>query len=909
MKQHLSMQDIAQSKSGIDPNSSTTKYAESSLKNGFCWDILNSVMDMVMVVSPEFKIIRTNQSMAQWILDKGYQTNLTGVDCSTIMPNLTDTAKKEYIQTLSKGEKIVLSKPLLSTHNNSLLGTNFIPFMKNDVLREVAILFREIDNHSASLSYLDLVSASHDRAIIIHDFSGQILAWDQGAEKIYGYDEDEAMQMTIDNITYSDDRDTYLQIIRSLYNGVKVKIFEIQRISKSGNAIYVLVNAKLITDENQQPYAVALSEYDISEIKRTRKALQDSEDKYNTLTKNINVGIYRSLPDDDGRFIEINPAALRMFGIKNKDESMNISISNLYYNQKDREIFKKNIAKHGHVDREEFLLKKIDGTPFWCSITAVAHKDKTGAVKYYDGILEDITDRIFSHQQIQQSEKRYRDLIENLGEGIIVLDSDYKIRLANSAAEYIFLGESGNLLNYSFVEFVDDKNLRKLKKYVKNHKKSCEQNCDLDILLPNGVSRIISVSCAPRYFEDSKKKEILAVVRDVTNIRKMEEDIIKATKLESISILAGGIAHDFNNILTIILGNLSLAKMFLTNDENILKRIEKAENAANRAKDLTQQLLTFSKGGSPVKKISSIKELIEESVNFSLTGSKIKCELSIPDDIWALEIDEGQISQSINNLIINAMQAMPDGGHIFFSVRNLTLKSGNNLRLKPGQYLKIVIEDEGTGIPQKNLDKIFDPYFTTKEKGNGLGLSSVYSIVSTHDGTITVDSTIGIGTKFNIYLPANSEFNYVHDNKSENITQGDGKVLVMDDEEEILEVAQIILKNLGYDVATAKDGKEAIALYKSAMEENKKFDVVIMDLTIRGGMGGKLAIKKLLELDPDANTIVSSGYSNDPIMANFKDYGFTDVIKKPFKAKDLCKILKNIIETPSSASECKIMLK
>jgi two-component system cell cycle sensor histidine kinase/response regulator CckA len=880
----------------MDPSSLI--YHDSSINSEFNWALLDAIRDMVLTVTPEFKIFRTNRSMSHWLIQNGYQSNITGIDCTVIMRKFSDEMKSDYLQKLSKGKTIFLEESTLQLNGSSNVVSHFIPFLKKNMINEIAIIFKRLEPQTVTKPYIDIAKSSHDRAIIIHDFDGQIMAWDQGAEKIYGYSEDKALQMNITEITTPEDLNAYQHIMNNLYNGATVQTFEIQRRAKSGDKVYVWVNTKLIKDENNQPYAIALTDYNISEIKRARKALRDSEDKYNTLTENIRVGIYRTLPDDDGRFIEINPAALKMFGIKNRTEAMKTRISDLYHNPKDRQLFKKKIEQNGHIDREEFLLERTDGTQFWCSISAVAHKDQNGNIKYYDGILEDITDRIVYQKKIKRSEKRYRDLIDNLSEGIIVLDSKFNIRLANSAAENILLGEPGNLTKHNFVEFIDDENLRNLKKYVRNHKKSREQNCDLDILIPNGISRTISVSCSPHYAEDSKRKEILAVIRDVTNIRKMEEDIIKATKLESISILAGGIAHDFNNILTIILGNLSLAKMFLSNDENILKRIEKAEVAANRAKDLTQQLLSFSKGGSPVKKISSIKELIEESVNFSLTGSKIKCELSIPDDTWALEIDEGQISQSINNLIINAMQAMPDGGHIFFSVRNLTLKKGNHLRLKAGQYLKITIEDEGSGIPPKFLKKIFDPYFTTKEKGNGLGLSSVYSIVSKHDGTITVNSTAGIGTKFDIYLPANSKLKYTGSQQSENLIQGEGRVLVMDDEEEILEVAQIILKNLGYKVDTAKNGKKALELYKSALDKDQKYDAIILDLTIRGGMGGKVAVKKILEWDPDANAIVSSGYSNDPILANFTEHGFKDVIKKPFKAKDLCKILKMIIDQP-----------
>ncbi|MBD2100334.1 GAF domain-containing protein [Leptolyngbya sp. FACHB-261] len=377
--------------------------------------------------------------------------------------------------------------------------------------------------------------------------------------------------------------------------------------------------------------------------------------------------------------------------------------------------------------------------------------------------------------------------------------------------------------------------------------------------------------------------------------QKMEEELIKARKLESIGILAGGIAHDFNNILTIILGNVSLAQMDAHPDSQIYARLTEARKASQRAKDLTQQLLTFSKGGAPIKKTASIAELIKDTLGFGLRGSNVKCELSIAEDLWPVEMDEGQISQVLNNLIINANQAMPDGGTVQVKVENIELEEESFLPLAGGQYVKISIQDQGIGIPEEHLSKIFDPYFTTKQKGSGLGLSTSYSIIKNHGGLIDVESELEVGTEFCIYLPASQNQILAEAEEEKNSTAGKGKILVMDDEEKVREIAGKMLTHFGYDVGFAKDGLEAVELYKKAKKADQPFDAVIMDLTVPGGVGGKEAIKKLLRFDPGVKAIVSSGYSNDPLVAQFQQYGFRGLLAKPYEIEKLHEVLSKIL--------------
>ncbi|MGQ9611009.1 MAG: hybrid sensor histidine kinase/response regulator [bacterium] len=387
-------------------------------------------------------------------------------------------------------------------------------------------------------------------------------------------------------------------------------------------------------------------------------------------------------------------------------------------------------------------------------------------------------------------------------------------------------------------------------------------------------------------------------MRDVTEKKRMEEDILRMQKLESIGILAGGIAHDFNNILTGILGNISLAKINIDPEHESYERLTEAEKATYQAKSLTQQLLTFSSGGSPILKTTLINDLLIESVNFILSGSKVRAEFYISDDLNPVNIDKGQINQVINNIILNAVQAMPSGGIIKVYAENASLKEGLVSNLKPGNYVKISIQDNGIGIPKEHLPKIFDPYFTTKQKGSGLGLTISYAIIKKHNGHIEVDSELGKGTTFHIYLPASTEQAQIEkEEKEQDIIYGEGNILIMDDEKLIRELVQFLLIKIGYKTEVASHGEEAIELYKRSIETGKPFDAVIMDLTIPGGMGGEETIKKLLEIDPKVKAIVSSGYSNDPIMADYAKYGFSGVIAKPYKIKELSKVLHDIINS------------
>jgi two-component system, cell cycle sensor histidine kinase and response regulator CckA len=413
----------------------------------------------------------------------------------------------------------------------------------------------------------------------------------------------------------------------------------------------------------------------------------------------------------------------------------------------------------------------------------------------------------------------------------------------------------------------------------------------------NGTQVVLETSGVPFFDESGSFKGYRGIDRDITERKKVEEEQQNIQKLESIGLLAGGIAHDFNNILTAILGNITLARMFLPPGDKSAERLAVAEKASMRARGLSQQLLTFAKGGAPITETIALPHLVQEAVGLAVRGSNVRDEyFFFPDDLRPVEADESQLNQAINNLAFNAVEAMPEEGVLTVTASNEILPLENTLGLLPGEYIRIDIKDQGVGIAAEIQERIFDPYFTTKDQGSGLGLAISFSIVKRHGGAITVDSTPGKGSTFSIFLPASQKIMVAHQPKeSEEVLPGTGRILVMDDEETVSQVAVEMLQHLGYRAETVRDGVEAITAFRQAIAASKPFDAVITDLTVAAGMGGKETVRHLLEIDPQVKVIVSSDYSNDPILANYTSYGFKGVIPKPFSLTDLSKTLEEVI--------------
>jgi PAS domain S-box-containing protein len=598
--------------------------------------------------------------------------------------------------------------------------------------------------------------------------------------------------------------------------------------------------------------------------------------------------------DGEGRFLDLNQVACERYGYA-RDEMLRRHVGDL------------NTPEHApHCEGRMAKLLRDGATIFETVHQAkdgrripteiCARVIRGGGPNFIISICRDVTERV----KAKEEQQIFMSLVENSTDLIGIASLDGKVFYLNKAGlKLVGLDSLGKDRRRRIQDFALEKHFIPLQEMLASLSKEGTWKGEARIRdFRTGTP--IPIEIHGFVIRDEKTGQpiaLAAIVRDISERKKLEDEMARGDKLNSIGILAGGIAHDFNNLLTAIFGNITLAKIYANRQSEVYKRLEESEKAAERARDLTHQLLTFSKGGAPVKKTISLQELGKESANFVLRGSNVKCEFSFPSDLWHVQADEGQISQVLNNIFINATHAMSEGGTVQMYCGNVVVDQSDP-PLAKGNYILISIMDHGTGITKKHLSKIFDPYFTTKKKGSGLGLSTSYSIVRSHGGHITVESHMGIGTTFNIYLPASGGGKVLDCAEEARFVTGKGRILVMDDEEAVRDVAQGMLEILGYSVTLAKDGTEAIEIYKAAMASGAPFDSVLMDLTIPGGMGGMEAVKRIREIDSKVKAIVCSGYSNDTIMANYNSFGFRAVVPKPYSLKQLGGAISEVLSTP-----------
>ena len=524
-------------------------------------------------------------------------------------------------------------------------------------------------------------------------------------------------------------------------------------------------------------------------------------------------------------------------------------------------------------------------------------------------LQEEVSERKLAQEELAAERERLAVTLRSIGDGVITTDIQGRVVMLNKMAEQM----CGWLQ--------DEARGRPLREVFRIIDETTDAPCDDPVarvlatgtivtlanhtvlLARDGTRRSIADSGAPIRDPASRIIGVVLVFRDVTDRRRLEKELLKTQKLESVGILAGGIAHDFNNILAAILGNIDLAIHRLGDHERVTPLLVDAEKASLRAKGLTQQLLTFARGGSPVRRTVSIGGIVRDSALFILRGSPVSCELDFPEELWLVDIDPGQIGQVVQNIILNARESMPAGGSIRVSGHNLCVPGADGK--PPGDFVEITIADQGPGISPEIIDKLFDPYFTTKKKGSGLGLSICHSIVTQHGGSIAVTSLLGKGATFTIRLPASRRGVRAAEEISGTgipVYQGT-RVLLMDDEEIVSSIAREMLVHMGHEVAVARDGQTALALYQEALGQGKRFDAVIMDLTVPGGMGGREAVRELLRIDPAARVIVASGYSNDPVMAAYIDYGFCAAVSKPFRLQELASGVERALNSSRAAGK------
>lgn len=543
------------------------------------------------------------------------------------------------------------------------------------------------------------------------------------------------------------------------------------------------------------------------------------------------------------------------------------------------------VAKGRPYDIEHRIVRS-DGGVRWIAARGNVERNERGEAVRLLGVCMDITERKETELALAAEKERLAVTLRSLGEGVITTDKVGRVVLMNQEAERL-TGWTQQEAQGREVQEV----LRLYHEETREPVRWIEKEGVGEGVLPHEDEALLitrdgaerPVAWRRTAIRDQKSVVIGSVVvfQDIGMRRRAEQELLRAEKLQSIGILAGGIAHDFNNLLTVILGNISLARMQAEADEELRRCLTEAEGAITEAIGLTKQLLAFAKGGAPIRKPVDVKELLTNAVQFVCRGSAVRWTVEVGDQVWPVIADAGQLSQVIHNLVINALQAMERGGQVRVGAENAVIESGEVRALQPGRYVRIWVSDTGVGIPREHLTKIFDPYFSTKPQGSGLGLAVSYSIIKSHHGHIEVESEVGKGSTFSVYLPAAAE-PVERERRVEKVLPGGGHVLLVDDEEDILATTGTMLRRLGYSVEAVRDGEEAVRLYCRARSEGMKFDVVILDLTIPGGLGGVEIVRRLREVDPCVVAIASSGYSNDPVMAEYERYGFRGVLTKPY---------------------------
>jgi len=716
----------------------------------------------------------------------------------------------------------------------------------------------------------------------------------RGMEILMGYSMDEILNFTrsdFENLIVPEMREEFFQRYYKRLKGESLQnSYELKMVRKDGRLLSVQAFVYLV-EYNSEP-SIVITIVDMTKMSETEKALRSSRENYRLLFNKTPVSIFYfdknlCISNFNERFIEL------LQSDREKLAGLDLHIVN---NKKILSCFESAVNGENGFYKGRFRVTE-GNTEIVISMKTEPLYNDAGEVTGGVGIIEDITKVYETEEALLKSEENFKEMIDRSPLPIAVVDINDNIVYNNRACFNLFgflkkdLKDLESWWNRVYPDPVYRQSVMDdWYSDYKDSQKNRERFGPKEYKVTCGNGAVVDVE----FYAVPVGDLTFIIMNNMTKHRKAEVELVKTKKIESMGILAGGIAHDFNNILTAIIGNVAVAKMDMTEEHKVYTLLENIEKAAWRARDLTQHLLTFSIGGSPIKKVTSIKNFLIESSESVLDCTDIRAEYNIADNLWDADIDEGQINQVIHDLVMNAKESMLNVGVIKISAENFKSEGTDGL-ISGNDYIRIRIEDSGCGINSSIISNIFDPFFTTKSSGTGLGLSVSYSIVKKHGGDIKVSSVEGSGTVTEVFLPASNEKCVSENSREAEQHTGKGRILVMDDEDFILDISKRMLARMGYEVEVSKTGNETITLYKKAKESGFPFDCVIMDLTIPGGMGGKDAIRILKEYDPQTTAIVSSGYSNDPIMSLYKEYGFAGVSVKPYSFEDLRNEIERVV--------------
>ncbi len=741
--------------------------------------------------------------------------------------------------------------------------------------------------------------------IVTMNMKGRINETNETISRMFGYSEKEMLQMDGLDLFLGGEWSLKAGTFQKLIRGEEKEInLERELSRRNGSTFWANIALTAIPEGKEEFDSFIAIITDLSERKRMERALIRSENMFRSIIEQSMDGFV--LVDNSFIVVEWNQGQEEIFGISRIEALGKFIwevIAPVIAQGITGEIIRDRITSdpdHWCHRSLDFDILHPDGTIKY--VQALNFPINTDRGRYLGGIYRDITPRRIYEQSLAREKELLAFTLRSIAEGVITTDSDGKITLINDRAAAV-LGISPDqarnqplekvliLYNQEKKEYLTDlsETIRRLGYYF-------SEEGQLHLISDIVGERIISLSASTILGEDSESLGLVLVINDITESVILREGMERMQKLESLGVLAGGVAHDFNNILAAILGNVSLVKQYLDEENEILEIIRDVENASIRARNVTNQLLTFSKGGHPVKKPGNPGRLVRESVHFNLRGSALGIELDIEENLPSVEFDETQIDQVLSNLVINAREAMNDEGNLRVRVSPKEILEGDGPSLSPGLYVKISVEDSGPGIDMDVSSRIFDPFFTTKKNGSGLGLASSYSIIQKHGGLLMVEPTDLGGACLSFLLPAREGESHIRVDSARDIMRGSGRILYMDDDTMILRFAKKSLEYMGYRIDFAEKGEEALELYKKAMKEEDLYNCVVLDLTVPGGMGGRETLAELRKLDPDVRAIVSSGYSNDPVMAHYRENGFQGVVVKPYRIEELSETIHAVIK-------------
>jgi PAS domain S-box-containing protein len=746
--------------------------------------------------------------------------------------------------------------------------------------------------------YRTVADYTYDMEYWINE-AGNVVYMSPSCERFTGYPAQAFLDdpQLLKRIVHPEDVEGFVRHGKEVYASRETCNLDFRLRHRDGRVCWVSHSCQAVFGQDGRPLGRRAANRDITERKQAEEALRKSEEQYRLLVNQIPAVVFRGYRDWSVDFFDRKIENLTGY-LKEEFDARQLKWSELILPE-DLDQARRNFIEGLNNDKSyqrEYRIRRKDGAIRWVQAMGRIFCDAAGQVDHVSGVFFDITERKQAEETLREQTYFLHTLINAIPSPIFYKDTNGVYLLCNKAlGDFLGLPSEEIIGKTVYDLYPQDLAEKYFAMDEALFRQPGVQNYDFVAQHADGARHDVNYHKATYFTADGRLAGLVGVMIDITERKRAEADRLRFSKLESLATLAGGLAHDFNNILTTIMGHISLALLDQPEGPN-RRYLAEAERACTQAQKLSRQLLTFAKGGAPIKELISVAKLVAETVSFCCAGSTVRCIIDFPPDLWVIEADPGQISQVIQNLAINALQAMPTGGALAVQGENLELQASGELPLEPGKYVKLIIKDQGVGIPADHLSRIFDPYFTTKQTGSGLGLATAHSVVQGHHGHIMVESVLGEGTIFTIYLPALPQKLAPPDRKGAVLT-GEGRILVMDDEEMVRHTLEIMLGRLGYQVTLARDGAEALELFQQAQASGQPFAAVILDLTVPGGLGGKETMEKLRRLEPQVKAIVASGYSEDAIMAEYEKHGFKGVIAKPFRIADLSlalnKVLKN----------------